>query len=97
MTEASKSAAKHTPGPWKIKQVEDSTTVEVRDVYGLLVAEVGDTSLEDEANARLIAAAPALLEALKVMLYRFGGAAEKETPAEKRARDAIAAATGSAA
>lgn len=56
--------SKHTQGPWHIARFEAST-VDIRDARGVTVAEVGDTSMEDEANARLIAAAPELLEALK--------------------------------
>ena len=58
--------AKHTPGPWivnmadgDIRIVADTfeTVADVRAMYGV-----------DRANARLIAAAPSLLEALRELL-----------------------------
>ncbi len=47
----------HTPGPW---------TVDGSDIYadGLIVAQASFRLEQWEANAKLIAAAPALLEAL---------------------------------
>ena len=57
---------KHTPAPWKIfRQDEDliiineSSRPSIADITG------GNGLEEDEANAKLIAAAPELLEALK--------------------------------
>jgi len=57
---------KFTPGPWKI----DQRTVYALDVYGVnrfyaSVHGVHTPTAEIEANARLIAAAPDLLEALE--------------------------------
>jgi hypothetical protein len=57
--------SKHTPGPWSVRRDPNSTTVEVRSASGLVVCEVGDTSLEDEVNAQAIAALPALLSAIE--------------------------------
>lgn len=54
----------HTRGPWHIVRFE-ANTVLIRNERGLTIAEVGDTSLEDEANARLIVEAPAMLKALR--------------------------------
>ena len=68
--------SKHTPGPWKIQEwPEKGITMIVRynapdswPKYGV-VCEI-DTPLDDcEANARLIAAAPDMLEALKMILH----------------------------
>ena len=64
---------KHTPGPW----VTENDHIVVRNYDGKLtrldsIAKVfPDFPLSDEAiaNARLIAAAPDLLDALKVMLH----------------------------
>ena len=50
--------AKHTPGPW-----DDSKTIIVRGLNFLASAHF--ETAEGEANARLIAAAPDLLDALK--------------------------------
>ena len=57
--------AKYSPPPWRIRKSAASTTVEIVDANDVVIAEVGDTSLEDEANARLITHAPALLDELR--------------------------------
>jgi hypothetical protein len=57
----------HTPGPWEIEQIGVATTINGN---GGIVAEVySDTGnqQEEDANARLIAAAPDMLEALKAL------------------------------
>jgi len=94
---------KHTPGPWRAgKQwsvVADSeigthSDQENREYYGgALVCE----SVRTEANARLIAAAPELLEALRDMVDVMTGCADGETVALHNALSAIAKATGSGA
>lgn len=57
----------HTPGPWKENSDSDIATVLSHPyaivALGVIVADVTDVP-EQEANARLIAAAPDLLEAL---------------------------------
>lgn len=72
---------KHTPGPWGICKW-DSKTIEARIQYlheddedaepeSIVVADVYGGDLEGreaDANARLIAAAPELLEALKELI-----------------------------
>lgn len=61
------SAVTHTPGPWRVGPVDDTI---VTDADGKEVAAIdGDYNSPDEwprmeANARLIAAAPDLLDAL---------------------------------
>ena len=69
--------AKHTPGPWRsTKGARDTVHIgpDVRNDAGRIVAfvsydgaPVGDGA-EADANARLIAAAPAMLEALRIAL-----------------------------
>lgn len=55
----------HTPGPWTYQHVEDSWNHVAAENGARAVAKVfGAGSGAGEANARLIAAAPALLEAL---------------------------------
>ncbi len=54
---------KHTPGPWTY---DAANTGSILHPYG--VVQVGGESEEREANARLIAAAPELLEVAKRML-----------------------------
>lgn len=73
--------AKHTPGPWNVKKPNDVNInfwIEVRGGgYKSLICETtnclghGGTS---EANARLIAAAPDLLAALKMISCAYLGA-----------------------
>ena len=56
--------SEHTPGPWEIREGAE-------EVYGTAIYEVGAHDLhplaavQNEADARLIAAAPNLLEALE--------------------------------
>ena len=103
------SEAKHTPGPWEFGPSHSSTGLAGQLVvrpagefpHGEWVADVG--SMYDDhrvANARLIAAAPELLEALKevtMVLDRIFDV-EDRTPEPNsisgRARAAIAKATG---
>jgi hypothetical protein len=83
----------HTPGPWRISTIGS---------YGIAIT--GYTSVianvpDDDAigNARLIAAAPELLAALREITSHatnFGGAPLSATKMFDRARAAIAKATG---
>ena len=92
----------HTPGPWVTIRsgMRDNSAVatieekppEMEEPNYWLVAQANTLRDEWEANARLIAAAPDLLEALE-MLLEF----PKTGPAITAARAAIAKATGSAA
>lgn len=62
---------KHTPGPWKVTDNNYTLGVETEDgKYSvcdvcLSNGETRNDAEEDKANARLIASAPELLEALK--------------------------------
>ena len=100
-------AAKHTPGPWRVGPVDDTR---VEDANGNEVAQIdGDYNQPDtwplmEANARLIAAAPDMLAALKAakeadkINIARGGAAkfiEADQRAQRLIRAAIAKAEGS--
>ncbi len=90
--------AKHTPGPWL--QVGAWVEVERDDIPDICTCNPRDIGQDHlkwnwktvHANARLIAAAPDLLEALKDVLPEL----ESIGPLEKfeRARAAIAKATG---
>lgn len=88
----------HTHGPWEVFNSHSG-------IYILDSAEQGaickiEWCLEAEANARLIAAAPELLAALKRMWLYFGVRCDG-TPRDwtewREARDAIAKAEGRAA
>jgi hypothetical protein len=57
--------SKHTPGPWLIEPDVYSVGV-----YSLLTA-IDTSDAEEQANARLIAAAPELLQALKKVLKTY--------------------------
>ena len=89
---------KHTPGPWNVSpSAKASTLTRVFDETGKLVASANGPGLfeggEAEANARLIAAAPELLEALHVMMKTFEGLEAIHNDAYRQAKAAIAKAT----
>ena len=84
------SNAKHTPGPWQFAmggvtkdwpQVESPT--------GALIARTYDVNAED--NARLIAAAPAMLQVLRDLL-QVGDSIRHDSVIWHDVRDAVAAA-----
>lgn len=52
----------HTPAPWKIDAAHSTRVLLLNDAKGYAVGEIVDT--RNPANAKLIAAAPDLLEAL---------------------------------
>ena len=63
---------KHTPGPWGIKTTETGTKAVFSSSTGAWVAHtVRSLSSTQDANARLIAAAPDLLEALNRVLPQY--------------------------
>ena len=71
----------HTPGPWRVGQ-DDRTRVYSERGSERLVAEcraTGEDLSEAYANARLIAAAPALLAACRTAYARLNRFGEHET------------------
>lgn len=96
---------KHTPGPWVYGYGE---THEIGDVLGVglnllpdwkpvcVISQASEANAEDEANAKLISAAPELLEIAESIL---ADDMLQYLPAEyvARVRAAIAKATGGAA
>jgi hypothetical protein len=79
---------KFTPGPWRIA---GKGTIRAGDGW------IGDTHWRNrEANARLIAAAPDLYEAVRLLLADFADypASERPCHAFDVARDALAKAEG---
>lgn len=92
----------HTPGPWELsaKEGREGHRQIHKDGYSLALVcarasspASGPQYFEKDANARLIAAAPDLLAALKhLMRYDFG-----ESDGAKAGRAAIAKAEGRAA
>lgn len=96
---------KHTPGPWRcVRNAADSQWLiaceESQDNRGY-VATAATTNASDEANARLIAASPELLESLLLVMdwiknWSPSFAEDGEwADAERRVKAAIAKATGS--
>ena len=93
----------HTPGPWRAT-TQTVTAPETEDRLPLDVRIYGGNKQDNAANARLIATAPDLLEALQQIIdmnvqyavERYGSAAAAESMACVRtARAAIAKATAS--
>lgn len=96
------SAHKHTPGPWFGRPYHDPILIQGCDEVGLCIAftcgGVGQKRDEFKANARLIAAAPELLEALEpfahATLTHTGQVIGLTREDFERALAAIAKATG---
>ena len=95
--------SKHTPGPWLIEAQNchfgDIATVHNTDekwvtIYAPHWMETGMDEKEQSANARLIASAPELLEALKTVVLAGLPDGPGYVPIEAMARAAIAKATG---
>ena len=97
-------SAKHTPGPW-LTDRNNAHTGQIATVYHCIGndwieiwtdkwAETGLGEGEQEANARLIAAAPELLDALIELADCGAEAWGEDRPCVRIARDAIAKATG---
>ena len=64
--------SKHTPGPWRVVDSWNDHMVESQNGEEIIWQDgPHDTPTINEANARLIAAAPDLLEALESMLQSF--------------------------
>jgi hypothetical protein len=71
MPETKEQVAKPTPGPWEVREVIDDDVIisrGVRQVGGRGINQGVDIEMFSEADARLIAAAPDLLAALKQVL-----------------------------
>lgn len=90
---------KPTPGPWsfnaKLSASENHRGFTIRSDAGWVLADVipvDEGGVEGKANARLIAAAPDLLEAVRGLLDALPSATTH--PAIAAARAAIAKATG---
>ena len=94
---------KHTPGPWKTRKGFFSDAVEIYKPKHLMkpfipteIAIIRSEGPEGEANARLISAAPELLEALQAFV-KYADDVNDDSPELDRARSAVAKATGGAA
>lgn len=76
-TKTTEQTASHTPGPWAVPDIDGvwDDTIPIHALDGSVVGTAwpltyrcGDDDPETQANARLIAAAPELLEALRNLL-----------------------------
>ncbi len=98
---STKNTDKITPGPWHVRSAQND------EGYGLLICDEDQTVLSRmdtwlgktpeaamEANARLIAAAPELLEAAELCIALCKEIGATETNAYAQARAALAKATG---
>lgn len=89
----------HTPGPWTVKKEEKflvmGTFITVRDSHDGVIA---GTHVDDKANARLIAAAPDLLEIVKAYrnLLRTMASTEGELATFSHIESVLAKAKGNA-
>ena len=74
---------KHTPGPWIIGRWDlmPQNHIRIHTTDDLFIAELGEFADNREANARLIAAAPELLEALQ-KIFNLEPLANGLTPTE---------------
>lgn len=98
----------HTPGPWAVVEHDHAICIQTespsKTKYGAArYAAIGGFDRNDRAqleearaNARLIAAAPDLLESLREMVDLVGMAIPFDGPQQRKARKAIARATGDA-
>ena len=85
--------AKHTPGPWTHEGHGDITGTENGRKYDVACVYLRIPAGRQEANARLIAAAPDLLDALVQFVGEFEGCYADGEPAMIKARATIAKAT----
>lgn len=66
-------SAKHTPAPWKYQVIKNKIIVKIKENLSLTIGNIYEDDcncpscckVEEHANAKLIAAAPELLEALQ--------------------------------
>lgn len=84
---------KHTPGPWVLNKAHSTRVDLINTRKGDAIGEIVFADVRNPADARLIASAPLLLEALRDLL-----SATEETYDSRHEReaalDAIAKATG---
>jgi hypothetical protein len=82
---------RHTPGPWRTDRPYDAPSIYVIAGEGATLTRVASVRDAHKANARLIAAAPELLEALQGLVLALPAGWSMQA-----ARAAIAKATGEA-
>lgn len=79
--ELNKSPPQHTAGPWMVEPINGGQTYQITSAESKHFLVIAETPLDgtgrDEANARVLAAAPKLLEALERALDILEGIADK--------------------
>jgi hypothetical protein len=91
---------KHTPGPWSLSDETQRDGLRSKLIHGMPEGMLAIVRVEHQgryygdANARLIVAAPDLLEALKQLHERYVMAIGNEGPEAMAARLAISKAEG---
>lgn len=93
--------SKHTPGPWELylvsaKQKDGTFIQDVGDSMGPAMRLVHTNNEEAQANARLIARAPELLETLKRVQYQLemGNQISKGDAFHEKVKETISKAIG---
>ena len=86
----------HTPGPWRVGPTTffSTTRCAIRDSNKFFICEALKETEQERANARLIAAAPELLEALQFLVDECTVTTESENDAFLHAQDVINKVTG---
>jgi hypothetical protein len=97
----SSTSSAHTPGPWAICERAPNDQWYVGSTIFSIplnkrVADISELNADCEANARLIAAAPDMLEALQLLMTAIDGGHAPQLDIWDNARAAIAKATAEA-
>jgi hypothetical protein len=88
-------STQHTPGPWSVVEDRVPSSLEIfADKSAICECWRRADVATEMANARLIAAAPELLDALNAMIDEFEGCYADADPTLINAKAAIAKATG---
>ena len=84
----------HTPGPWKV--VDPADRHKQADIMGngFHIAEVVEDPMQGQANAHLIAAGPAMYEALDWIIYEIDKGTHDLSDIRRVAQEAKARAEG---
>src|SRR5215813_7422945 len=92
-------ASKHTPGPWAVYRHDGSNRLDIMAADGdgeggWIAHDISSPGTEREANARLIAAAPEMLEALREVTKQLAWYAGHKPELTERARALLARVDG---
>lgn len=92
---------KRTPGPWTVSELDARGEVSEHHIFiepnvAVIERKVAGHDQHDMADAHLIAAAPAMLEALELADAMLSGANMNAKVVERKVRGALSAARGDA-